>query len=276
MASSTKNKPKSETKTTTNVPATRAKGPAPDYLKRPEYKSERRGLSNDSADYLIPLIYVLNDLSKPVLKRDPAYIEGAEPGDILLRSYADPIIKGSVGIYFQPTYYDKCWMEWRPRKNGGGFMGRHTDRPDDAIEAQADEGNRIIFRRPNGNEVIETRQHYGIVHLNKLRLPYIIPFQSTGHTISRDWMNKMGAKTLDDGSQTDTFAQLWHITTRMRVNQFGSWYQLAIEDAGWVTPEDFAIGKAMWISCDKGESRAAEAENLGERTRGAEGDDAPM
>src|SRR4051794_39468649 len=87
------------------------------------------GLSTDVSDNLIPLIYILQPLSPQVMKKNPAYIEGAEAGDIWLKGASDPIVKGDDGIIFCPCAFWKNHTEWRPREQGGGLVRIYHNDP---------------------------------------------------------------------------------------------------------------------------------------------------
>ena len=210
------------------------------------------GTSNDTADNLVPLIYVLQKLSQAVDKQNPEYIKGAEPGDIWLRNAPEPIAKK---IRFQPCFFYKQWVEWIPLSAGGGFVGATDERPDEAIEApNPKNANRKVWLMPNGNELSETRYHVGNVLFDDgLTLPYIIPFSSSGHTVSRQWMFLMNSRTLPNGVRTPSWATTYELTTKLRKNAAGSWHVLDINIDDWVSDEvTYNKGKALYNAFSAG------------------------
>ena len=242
-------------KTTTN-------GAPPAHLADRMRKDAGRGVSKDQSDNLIPLIYVLQGQSPQVNKRGPDFIEGAEPGDIWLRNSPKPIVKGEVGFYFQSCFFSKDWVEWVPRTKGGGYAGRHDQRPDDAVEKPDPENPaKMKWTRPNGNHVIETRYHAGLGHMpDGGRLPYVIPISSTGHTVSRGWMFSLNSKQVGDVT-APAFASLWHITTKQKSNAAGDWFSMNVVDAGWVSEADYDLGSALAAAFESGAKVADEPEH---------------
>lgn len=220
-----------------------------------------KGISEAQEDNLVPLIYALQKGSPQVNKRDDAYIEGAEAGDIWLRNASQEIVKGQEGITFQPCYFFKDWVEWIPRDAGGGFVGRHVVPPPEA-KKQVNPKNpqAAIYVMPNGNELIETRSHVGFVLTPDGPLPYVVPFKSTGHVVSRAWMVLMNAKRTPQGKKAPPWAFLYKLSTKFRKNEFGDWFVLDAKDAGQIKKvEDYTRGKALYEAFASG-AKQAEAE----------------
>ena len=226
---------------------------APAYLEEAMKTDAGKGVSTDAADNLVPLAYVLQGLSPQVDESNPAYIPGAKAGDVWLRNYSTPIVKGKDGMLFQPCYFSKDWVEWVPREKGGGFVARHADKPNDA-----EDRNGKLVRRSNGNEVRETRYHSGFVHLEGHSVPFVIPLTSTGHTVSRNWMFAMSQRINGGGKIEPSFCQLWRLRTTQRSNAKGKWYVFEPSFEDYVSLEDFAKGRALNAAFTAGE-KVAEA-----------------
>jgi hypothetical protein len=206
------------------------------------------GTSHAADDNLVPLVYILQKQSPQVEKQDVRHIKNAEAGDIWLRNAPKEIVKGSDGILFQPCFFAINWIEWVPRERGGGFVARHDERPDDANRmVDPQNPNRIRYLRPNGNEVIQTRNHIGYVLENGSAIPFVIPMTSSGHTISRTWMSEMNRHLITSGpnkGKTEAaFKYTYRMKTRLRQNQFGSWYTWDIkQEGGAVSTDQFNLG----------------------------------
>jgi hypothetical protein len=234
------------------APAARANLPAPRSSSAPaslQQKMEARagqGVSNKQEDNLIPLIYVLQQNSPACDTNNPAHFEGAQPGNLWLRNAAEPIIDQSDGMEFQPCFFDKDWVEWIPRKRGGGLVNRHRELPDDAEQVEDPERpGRVIYKRPNGNEVIETRYFIGYVlnHGDGAPLAYCIPLSSTGHTFAKGWMMMMNQHIMPKGGVEPAFSRSYLIRTRYRTKDNNSWYMLEIaQDMGFVDDDQFDMG----------------------------------
>lgn len=206
-----------------------------------------KGVSTDQADNLVPLVYILQDQSPQVLKRNPAYIEGAETGCIWLRNAPEPIVPGDVGIEAIPCYFSKDVVEWKPRDDGGGFIARHDFMTGEDIEKLAlrlkatkqidpKNPNRFDWIMPgSGNELVETRYHVVlVVRENGSMQPFVIPLSSTGHTFSRQWMFKYNSKRLPSGKTAASFANVYRIKTGLKNNASGEWFAFQEDDGQWL------------------------------------------
>lgn len=91
------------------------------------------GLEHVSSDELvIPFINVLQALSPEIEE-----IEGARAG-MLFNKGTQQLIPGDVGFPFLPVHRQELFVEWKPRKQGGGLIGRH-DRSSEIVQRAAKE-----------------------------------------------------------------------------------------------------------------------------------------
>jgi hypothetical protein len=232
----------------------------PDYVR--DQRGQGRGTSTAAEDNLVPMIAVLQPLSPQLNKQNQSrYIEDAEPGSIWLKGMEPQIWEE---ITFQHCHFSKSIVEWVPRSKGGGFVGRHLTWPDDMTRGKSDDGRRDIMTTKSGNHLVETRYHVGHVILpSGDMMPYIIPFSSTGHTVSRGWMNLMNAIRLEGGRIPDAWTRLYKLTTVQRQNAAGVWYVLNPQPAGWATPDQALKGEQLYESFEKGEKKYGEEEDVG-------------
>lgn len=261
--------PRSQAERRPEVPSpvtTATQSGVPDFLKDQVSRDAGQGVSTDREDNLVPLIYVLQSNSPQVDSNTQAYLEGAKPGTIWLRNYSSPLVDGAEGILFQPCYFSKDWVEWVLRSAGGGFVGRHEEKPPDAVEKPDPQNpKKMRWLLPNGNEVKETRYHAGYVVTKDGAVPFVIPLSSSGHTVSRNWMFTMMSKRTPDEKIVPSYACLYRLKTRQRSNAQGKWYVLDVTDAGYVTTaEDYARGKSLHDAFVSGEKTAAAEEHVGE------------
>lgn len=228
-----------------------------------------KGVSTAAEDNIVPLVYVLQAQSPQATSRDPAYIQGAEAGDIWLRNAgADPIVKGAEGFLFQQCYWYKEWVEWTPRDDGGGYAGRHIKDDKEELEdflARLDaeevkdpkDPERVIYVRSNGNHLVETRVHVGWILGRGAPMPYSIALSSSGHTVSKGWMFKLNGRFVKPGVKAPSWGTVFLVKTEFKQNKKGQWFQLdpqvskAVEgvcdENGWVvTADDVARGKTLY------------------------------
>jgi hypothetical protein len=263
-------------------------GPPPTLAGRMA-EAQGRGVSQDQADNLVPLIYVLQPGSPQAKRDEPQYMEGAEAGMIWLRSSREPLVDGKAGILFQPCYFYKDIVEWRPRALGGGsgagFVGRHPSledvrtpdgQPDCAQVQDPQDPTRMKWvRKSNQNDLVETRYHAGwVLGHGPAPEPYLIPLSGTGHSFSRDWMQRMNtALAQPDGKRLDSWWRVWRLTTMYRKNSKGSWYMLTVMEAtdadgypgGWVQTEaDLDRGQQLFTSLSSGQLQAEAPQERGD------------
>lgn len=191
-------------------------------------QNQGAGSSSDAADNIIPFIYVLHQMSPVAMPRNPAYIEGAEAGDFWLKNSADQIVKGEEGFEFQPVFFSKCWLEWKPDR--GGFVAKHATRPEDAEEVVVNKKTgKMGWQMPNGNDVIETREVAGFVLGRGAPMPYVMTFKGSGHTIVKAWNTTCQQKVSADGTKWPAWSFSYHITSQYRSNDQGDWFLPKIE-----------------------------------------------
>jgi hypothetical protein len=273
------------------APVQTARAAPPAALADRMAQAEGRGVSQDQADNLVPLVYVLQPGSPQVKPDEPQFIEGATAGMIWLRG-APAELQLQKELLFQPCHFSKDFVEWKPRDMGGGggagYVGRHgfathpTDRariapditgpdgkPDWEEVADPQDRTRTKFvRKSTKNDLVETRYHAGWVLGLGSPMPYIMPLSGTGHSFSRDWMQRQNtALARPDGRSLDSWWKVWKLTTVYRKNAKGSWYMLSPVEAtdrdgypgGWVqAAEDLDRGEALFRSLSSGEMRAEE------------------
>jgi hypothetical protein len=268
-----------------NLPALRDVAGPPAELSEMLAQYEGAGISTAQEDNLVPLIYIFQSNSPQVNDRSEAYLEGARQGDIWLRASSDPIASGTDGILFQPCHWSKVWVEWVPRTQGGGFIARHRKMPKEAQlkDIISDSGDILqMYVMPNGNELKETREHAGYVLGRGSPQPYVIPFTSTGHSVSREWMTRMGLKEFN-GRRVPTWACVYRLTTKHRKNKRGEWFVFNVTDAGvadgygggWVhTSADLERGAKLFEAFESGARESGTPEVATQSSMGA--DDIPF
>lgn len=231
----------------------------PSFLSDAVAEDAGRGVSRDAEDNIIPLVYILQAQSPQCNKRGPDYVEGAEAGDLWLRSSGLAPITGEQGFLFQPVFFSKDWVEWKPKR--GGYADRHAERPAAAEEkmVKTDDGDEVKrWVMPNGNILTETRYHVGIVRLDDGReFPYIIPMAGSNHTPSRGWMFLMNSKKIGN-KIAPSFAAQYRVKTKAASNDQGDWYKFEIEDAGWVDLAVYEAGRDLHFAFASG-AKVAEA-----------------
>lgn len=239
--------------------------------------SDVTGYSDKPEDSLIPIVSILQDNSAEVKKKHEKYVEGAEPGDIVLRSL-QMIFPADDGILFQPCGFQHVWVEWNGEPGEGAVVAQYPfeELPSDAKEVpdpQNDE--RVMVVRDNGNRLVDTRYHYGHLLTAGGIIPTVIPMSGTNHTISRQWTALMKQYKMKSGKPMPSFLRLYKLTTAFTQRGQQSWYKYKVAEAGIVSDRDMAhAGFEMAKAVSEQKISADASEQVKEGA--AEGDDIPV
>jgi len=108
------------------------------------------------ADRKIPMLKILEPLSDNLKSKNAKFIPGAKVGDIV-----DTSVNEVVGteIEFVPVLFHKSFIEWRDKKPVNKYKDRSIL---SKCEWRDVEGQKKGWFLPNGNEVCETAEFYGI------------------------------------------------------------------------------------------------------------------
>lgn len=181
----------------------------------------------DRDSYAIPFLVPLQKGSPQCEEDGGEYIEGAKPG-MIYNTVSGELFDGKRGVQIIPCHYTRTFVEWRPRKQGGGFMGEH--RPEEGLQnttTRDPDTNRDIL--PNGNDLVDSRNHYVLLlREDGAAEPALITMASTNIKKSRRWMTRMQnlrAETPDGRSFTPPmYAYVYTLRTQFESNDKGTWY----------------------------------------------------
>ena len=236
------------------------------------------GISKSAEDKIVPFMALLQDMNPEVKKRDPNYVQGAEAGMWLNKAtqqlYAgDPAMAERTGyplLEFQHCELDKCVVEWVSRNDGGGFVARHSlqGSVEDTMKRlgkqmpDPSDPKKKVWKTPEGNDLIETRYHYGNVINGGRPQPAVIAFSSTGHTTSRQWMSLMDSYQLDDGKGNlftpPAWAKRYVIGSKAKENKKGSFFVGTVADGGVIANAALRMaGKKLYEAVKTGMVSAA-------------------
>lgn len=192
----------------------------------------------EASAYAIPFLQILQSGSPQCKKSDGAYIKGAEEG-MFFNTVTQELYDGETGITVIPCLYNQRFVEWGTRESGGGFVREHLphEAPSNTVK---DDKNRDIL--PNGNALVDTRNHYVLLRLPDGTLsPALVAMSSTQLKKSKQWMSRMqGIKVKGPNGfvTAPMMSRAYKLTTVPESNDKGSWFGFRIELAGLV--EDVA------------------------------------
>lgn len=292
---------KEEEKKTTALATTAAAGLPAEFAE--ELAADAgAGTSQNADDNIVPFIVLLQDMSPQVKKRDPEYVDGAEPGMLMNKAtkklYAADEEQATANhlplLVFQPVAFDRAIIQWIPRVDGGGFVARHefkgsleeTMKAIDGkqVEITDERGDKkLVWKTGDGkHDLIDTRYHFGnILEDDGTLVPAVIGMSSTGHTASREWMTLMNQKVKvgDKLIVPPSWAKSYIVHSKSKSNNKGDFFVFTVDDNGWV--QDAAIraaGKELNAAFGKGDIRANDADlnEGGAATGGANDADVPI
>lgn len=201
------------------------------------------GVSERAADFAMPF-FLIAQANSPQLKRQhEKYIPGLEAGDIFNTATGEYWRSGE-GVVVIQSWFQKAWVEWIPRNDGGGWVATYTI--DDPIQKTASwievEGKKI-FRLPNGHDLVETSYHF--VVLAETGEIGVVGMTSTSLACSRQWQTLLKRIKMPVRGQMEiapAFARAFRLTTSYKTRDNNDWFVWTVADVGW------AIGHPVWNS----------------------------
>lgn len=182
------------------------------------------GFENQTSDdYAIPFIQILQALS-PQIQENDALRQG-----MIINTVTGEAWDGKKGIAFVPAYTQHVYVEWRPREQGGGFVGIHEITSDVVAHAKSQSSEFGKYHTPEGNELIETYYVYGIaLDDDGNASEAVLAFSSSKIKKYKGWMTK--ARTiqipLPDGRRfpAPLFAHRYRLKTVSEKNNKGQYF----------------------------------------------------
>ncbi len=208
-----------------------------------------QGLSKD--DLAIPFLVILQSGSPQLKRSEGEYIPGAAEGMLfnsVTRQVMDPVAER---IYVVPCAYDRHFVEWRIRENGGGFQGQHSVEEGQTLleKSMRDDKNRDIIE--SGNQLNDTRTFYVMIYNDEDGIvgPALITMTSTQIKKARQWLMQQNLLKLKgpNGPYTPPmFASKWRVNTVPESNEKGSWMGWAFSHEGYLSgPQDPVFVEAL-------------------------------
>jgi hypothetical protein len=106
---------------------------------RPKHIQEEDVAAPTDDQQFFPRLKVLQALSPECTKGDEKYIPSATPGQLLITLASPELLDGDEGIDVVLLECRKRYVEYTPRKQGGGFVASYDTRED--MEAKFTKGN---------------------------------------------------------------------------------------------------------------------------------------
>jgi hypothetical protein len=189
----------------------------PDWLEKGNEGSESVTVS----DMILPRIDVIQALSPQIKKNDPAFIAGAEQGQIF------NTVTGTIygdSVLFIPVLFRKEYVLWKLRKFGGGFIGAFsTER--EALDVLGD------LQSQDEYEVVETHQHFVTIISDSGTEEAVFSMAKSKLKVSR------ALNTLIQIAGVDRFAKAYKASAVEASSPKGDFWSLKVAAAGFVSRE---------------------------------------
>lgn len=198
----------------------------PEWLQKGNRGSEDVGAS----DMILPRVDVIQALSPQIKKNDPAFIEGAEQGQIF------NTVTGEVygdDVTFIPVLFRKEYVLWKLRKAGGGFIGAFRTEVE-GHQAQCAQQD------PDNFEVVESHQHFCLLLTDHGPEEAVLSMTKSKLKASR------ALNTLVQIAGVDRFAKAYRADAVEVAGPKGDYWSYKIHAAGFATKELYDRAAALY------------------------------
>lgn len=191
----------------------------PEYLKG-AMDSNRGSEGVNTEDMVIPRLEVIQDLSPQVTSDSPEYNPQAKAG-MLTNSVTGELY--GTEVFVVNVHFNKQWLVWKDRKQGGGFFGAYQT-PSEAEDRADKEGG-----TEKGVESIDTPTHVVLLlNRNKGALDeMILSMPRTKAKVSRQWNSMIRM------AGGDRFTRVYRVTTQREENAKGKFWNYVIAPSGF-------------------------------------------
>jgi len=206
------------------------------------------GMENaDQDSFSIPFLRIIQSNSPEIEELDEA-----KPGMIVNTATSE--LYNEIEVV--PVTYERAFIEWVPRDNGGGLAAFWSVEDGKAAEAKYGRDGAKI-KLDNGNDLIDTRQHYVLLrHSDGSTEPAMIAMSSTQINNSKEWMNKINRVKTPGGKTAPMFATSYTLGSRKRQKDSYSWDVWTIETNGFVDAQTYHDAKTFLESVQSGAAKA--------------------
>jgi len=210
----------------------------------------------DKESYAMPFLIMLQKGSPQVDEDDGAYVEGAKQG-MLFNTVTGKFYE-SVDVI--PAHYERRFLRWADRKEGGGFRGEYLPGDPLVLETKPDDEGKLIVDG-SSDQLKDTRLHYVlVVEDDGSFAPALINLSSTQVKKSRNWCSKMDAQKVAGADGVfftkPTYSTVYTITSTPESNDKGSWQGWVISLKGPAPVVLYHAAKAFKAAVEGGKAKA--------------------
>lgn len=208
------------------------------------------GYENQSnSDVSIPFLSILQSNSPQITDRDDC-----RPG-MFFDTVTEQVYEGKEkGLILIPATTQHVFVEWKPRDNGGGFVGIHSPASEMVKTAQKNAKEFNDISSPEGNDLVETFQIYGMLMDEEGELEpqmVVLAFNSTKIKVYKKYNTRLKMCTVKtpDGRKVapPLFAHQIRVRTVAEENKHGKFFnfQLSAKEGDDVVKSLLAPGDPL-------------------------------
>lgn len=233
--------------------------PVSDEVRNAWVSATAEDLGFAKSDVAIPFLRILQSNSPQAVKRNDAYVDGAEPGDFI-NTATNRIYSGTTGALILPVQFQRSVTEWYPRPEPGqppanagktGFVKDHG--MDESLFAKCTKNAKGKDITPTGTELVLAARYYSLVIDEETGGYSIVAFDLTSTQLkkARQWNALItDAMTINPNTGRLERPQPWgysyRVTTVPEKNNKGEWFGVKI---GYHKPTiDLKNGEALYMA----------------------------
>ena len=218
----------------------------------------------DAETYIVPRIVVLQSNSPQVDDEKPEYIEGSKAG-MLFNTGTSEVYDGKAGIGIVVCTYNRRFIEWADRADGGGIQNVYSAIEGVSIPTEKRPENNKDWVVGTNNNLVDTREHAVIVTVEgQDPFPALMSFASTQVKKSKSLMTIMNSLRVvgKNGKYTPPlFASHWHMTTVGESNPKGDWKGYKFDRIGLIEDPQLYLAAKNFAEQVKAGEVSAKPEN---------------
>lgn len=214
----------------------------------------------DKDSFAIPFVSILQANSPQVEQK---LVKGAESG-LFINNITNELQEQIVVI---PCAFQRRFLRWAPRKEGGGFRGQYNpvDVELNRVEGlkEVEEDGRTKLKIGN-DDLRDTRSHFVLVRNKAGQFqPAMISMASTQIKKSKRWMSRINGLEMEGSNgkpfNPPSFSHMYLLKSVREENSEGAWYGFEIEMIGPVEDADtYSAAKEFHAKVIKGEVQVQE------------------
>jgi hypothetical protein len=184
----------------------------------------QQGVTTD--DLAIPFLRILQQMSPQIMKRDGAYIEGAQEGDIF-NTVTGQIWSEGDELIVVPCSFNFKVIEWWPRDSGEGDGIVDTySREDNLPDSELNDRRKAMTNK--GTILEDTAEHYVLIidMANMTCEQALMSMSSTQLKHSRKWNSLISQQVLKTSTgivKAPSYSRMYNLKTRGESKDENNW-----------------------------------------------------